>query len=501
MGPTVQFSDLIVRMKEFWCEATLFIKSLAKKIMIKLFSAGIIFQFEDVPTASQFLLKNNENETMNVNILSNNTLISADPSMVKLIMVDNGDNYTARFGSRAGLAFIGMLSNGIIWTEEIHDWKRFRRWHGDTAIKSGMNAVVPICSKIIWELVERVENSSDGMMHTNLLDEMRWVTFRFTMASFFGVATNNEFPGLWTANSLDSVTDSKSLEAAFIDEWGLIRAIGHYFKAWQFFLLKRRLFWALEPSNTIRHLLSIRKLNKKIKKLVKILNLISKGESFWSSMKKDNISNEGVVQLTIEMILAGTDTSSVTMYYTLLALSEHTDIRHLLREEARRVCEIGKQDSIPHGWAPTVNQLSKMDLLDRCIKESMRLKSVGPVIMRRALTRDPAIGLEKNDQIILLVQRMHLNEQFFSDPYKFKPERWLEDPVPYAFCPFGYGPKGCLGKHLALLEMKATITIMLIMLDWENVSPSLLETSTKWEVANIPTNDTSAKLSIFRPQK
>ena len=73
-------------------------------------------------------------------------------------------------------------------------------------------------------------------------------------------------------------------------------------------------------------------------------------------------------QCILEMLIAGTDTSSVTMFYFLLALSDRTQ----LEEE----------------FIKRIKTKFLFKFLTNGLKESMRFKPVGPVIMRCAINDD-----------------------------------------------------------------------------------------------------------------
>lgn len=50
----------------------------------------------------------------------------------------------------------------------------------------------------------------------------------------------------------------------------------------------------------------------------------------------------------------------------------------------------------------------------------------------------------------------------FDDPTQYKPERWLDDDIStthtLATVPFGYGPKACLARKLANLQLSMLIS-------------------------------------------
>jgi cytochrome P450 len=59
---------------------------------------------------------------------------------------------------------------------------------------------------------------------------------------------------------------------------------------------------------------------------------------------------------------------------------------------------------------------------------------------------------------MLPVWPLHHSEEYFPEPEKFKPERFLKensaDVVPFTFRPFGGGNRECIGRRFAMNEMK-----------------------------------------------
>ena len=66
---------------------------------------------------------------------------------------------------------------------------------------------------------------------------------------------------------------------------------------------------------------------------------------------------------------------------------------------------------------------------------------------------------------------LHHHPQYWNNPDTFNPDRFLgnKKPVPFSFAPFILGPRTCLGKNFALLEMKVFISIWLSRLTFEKL--------------------------------
>jgi cytochrome P450 len=86
---------------------------------------------------------------------------------------------------------------------------------------------------------------------------------------------------------------------------------------------------------------------------------------------------------------------------------------------------------------------------------------------------------ERKSVIIISSFATHRRADLSPEPLTFRPERFLEDaPAPYAFLPFGGGPRVCLGQTFAMLEATIILATMMQHLRLEPLSdrPAELDT-------------------------
>lgn len=88
------------------------------------------------------------------------------------------------------------------------------------------------------------------------------------------------------------------------------------------------------------------------------------------------------------------------------------------------------------------------------------------------LTRDIVVHnyrIPKDTVIIMATYLSSIREEYFDDANKFIPERWLNTELytdsSFACIPFGFGPKACLAKNLAEMQL----SILLIKVDREKL--------------------------------
>ena len=114
---------------------------------------------------------------------------------------------------------------------------------------------------------------------------------------------------------------------------------------------------------------------------------------------------------------------------------------------------------------PSRDELSKLELSEACLRESLRLYSVVPCVMRQTI-KPTKIGnhiIPSGANINVNIQSVHHNEEYWPKPMQYDPARFTDvnsRPAPYTFLPFIDGPRNCLGQYLALLESKIVISLI-----------------------------------------
>lgn len=140
------------------------------------------------------------------------------------------------------------------------------------------------------------------------------------------------------------------------------------------------------------------------------------------------------------------------------SLAQNPDKQQLLRQEI--------MEKLPRKDSPlTADAMKNMPYLRACMKESQRLLPVVLGTVRKLPTNIVLQGYQIPNKYYIAMSGtvMGAKEDIFKQADKFIPERFLKinaDPQlkptqPFAHLPFGYGPRMCIGKRLAQLEMEA----------------------------------------------
>src|SRR5262249_51889471 len=121
-------------------------------------------------------------------------------------------------------------------------------------------------------------------------------------------------------------------------------------------------------------------------------------------------------------------------------------------------------ESVLHGDAPTIAQLERLPLLDRVLKESLRVLPPVPFVPRFT-TAPSQVGSHTVPANVMVIPSMYVTHhmpEIYPEPERFNPDRWSAiEPSPFEFLPFGAGPHVCVGYNFALTELKIVLPMIL----------------------------------------
>ncbi len=161
------------------------------------------------------------------------------------------------------------------------------------------------------------------------------------------------------------------------------------------------------------------------------------------------LSDTEVRDEAITLFLAGHETTSLALSYTLWLLAEHPDLQD------RAVAEL---ESVLGERPATLKDLRSLPFLTAVLDESLRLYPPAWTIGRLAMT-DLEVGgivVPKGAQILMPQWVVHRDGRWFPGPLRFRPDRWLNGETKelprFAYFPFGGGSRVCIGNHFAKME-------------------------------------------------
>uniref|UniRef100_A0A1W7HBP2 Cytochrome P450 n=1 Tax=Scoparia dulcis TaxID=107240 RepID=A0A1W7HBP2_SCODU len=178
-----------------------------------------------------------------------------------------------------------------------------------------------------------------------------------------------------------------------------------------------------------------------------------------SSGLSSNALDRFVVDNCRNIYLAGFETSAVAASWCLMLLASHPEWQTRVRDEVNEVSQ---------GQIPDIDMLRKMKQLHMVIQETMRLYPPAPTLAREAF-KDMKIGnilVPKGVNIWTMVATLHTDTTIWGpDALEFKPQRFENGIAgacksPGCYIPFGFGQRVCVGQHLAMVELKLLMALI-----------------------------------------
>lgn len=337
------------------------------------------------------------------------------PEYLEYVLVTNHHNFIKDFALRTHQAIYG---NGLL-TSEGNFWLRQRR----LAQPAFHRARIAEYSKIMVTYAERLLATWQDQDTRDVHQEMVHLSLEIVSKTLFGADATDE-----AASYTSSVPTATSGQAATSGHGKLfgIDLVGDE--------------WIHQLDTIIYGLIDKRR--KGGQDTGDLLSLLLSSEYEDGSHMSDKQLRDELVTI----LLAGYDTTALSLSWTWYLLAEHPEI------EAKLLAEL---QTVLGGRVPTIDDLPALRYTDMIVKEVLRLYPPIWGFGREAL-QDCQIGeyvIPRGATVFLSQWLIHRDARYFDDPEAFKPERWENDlakSLPKcAYIPFSSGPRLCIGSAFA----------------------------------------------------
>jgi cytochrome P450 len=184
------------------------------------------------------------------------------------------------------------------------------------------------------------------------------------------------------------------------------------------------------------------------------------------------MDDELIVSESMQLLVAGHETSSNALSWTLYLLSTRPDCVNKIRDEFDAV--LGDK---PLGFS----DVPKFEFTTQVIMEALRLYPPFWMVDRMALADDRAgdLDIPRDSTIVVFIYGTHHSPRYWENPETFDPERFTKatqtQHTPFAHLPFGAGPRGCIGGNYAMLQMLMILSVLLRKYDFQLVPGQNIE--------------------------
>lgn len=186
-----------------------------------------------------------------------------------------------------------------------------------------------------------------------------------------------------------------------------------------------------------------------------IASCSSSSDGLLSEMLNTGVSEEDIIKVVADFIIAAGDTTALSLQWTLYLLAKNLEVQENIANE---ICE--------------ETNVMQSALLKGVVREALRLYPVAP-FLTRIMPESCVIGgyeLPPFELVLLSLYTSGRDTVNFPEPEKFWPERWLRNTSngsykavtnPHASMPFAMGARSCIGKKLAETQMIMTVASIL----------------------------------------
>ena len=360
-------------------------------------------------------------------------LFVSHPAGIQRLLVDHQRNYA--HWPRDNRNFRALLGHGLL-TSEGDVWRRHRTLAQPAFHQRRLGGLVDTVSAAVAEVSARWDAAARTAQPIDLGAEMGRLTLTIVTRALYGQEAGDqaEFIG-------------RSLSQA-------IRHIAHgLMLPFELPELANRLF-----------LSTVRSLDRVVYDVIQNRQRDPREHNDLLAMLMDardetgaGLSDQELRDEVLTFLLAGHETSALALTWTWYLLSQHPEAERRLQAEAAQALS---------GRAPSYADLAGLPYTYSVIQEALRLYPPAGTMARVALADDVISGwpVPAGSVIFFSPYVTHRLAEHWPDPEVFAPERFSDQTSGlrprYAYFPFGGGPRQCIGKNFALMEMQIVLALL-----------------------------------------
>ncbi|KAG5876878.1 hypothetical protein JTB14_007454 [Gonioctena quinquepunctata] len=393
------------------------------------------------------------------------TLLIKDTELIKQVTVKDFDHFCDHRSFVP--ADIDPIWGNNLFELKGEKWRHMRPAISPSFTSSKMKFIFESMSVCAENFVKSVKNDKKDIIQLAVRDALGKYSNDVIASVAFGVTvdsikdSNNEFFRIAKeATNLTSTRTQLAFFSALILPKAIIKLLGI-----RLFTTKVSNFFSGVVNETVK----IRKEQGIIRPdLIHILLSAEKDMNEGGINGKDNITNADILSQAVIFLVGGLDSVSKLLQFMCYELAVNKNIQDRLRAEIllTKDADEGKM---------TYDSLNKMKYLDMVISETLRkypvMSATDRICTKRYVIQpvDPTekpLVIEKGSLLWIPIYSLHNDPKKFENPDHFDPERFSDENKdkidPYAYIPFGAGPRNCIGARFSILNVKALIFHLLM---------------------------------------
>lgn len=361
-----------------------------------------------------------------------------DPDLIKTVFLDESHKFEKLIQIRL---LAPLLGRGIL-TSEGADWKWQRQTAAPMFRRHDLMAFVPTFVRATQQLLERWRSSPPGSRQ-QIEADMTQVTFDIICATLL-------------PSSDATVGIAIEASAGRFQRSGVWR---------QLYVIANAPSWLPHPGRR-RIRLAVHTLRSSVATMLQERrktpeqpdDLMNRLMSAHDPETDVPMSDEQLIDNLLTFYLAGHETTSKALTWTLYLLARSPEWTRALKDEIAQVTS---------GGLVVAEHIDRLALTQQVIKESMRLYPPVPMTSRQPIT-DLVLGshaIKAGTQIVIPIYAIHRHQKRWQSPNAFDPTRFAPENEAkisrYQYMPFGAGPRICVGMAFAVIELTAILATIL----------------------------------------
>jgi cytochrome P450 len=370
-------------------------------------------------------------------------IVTTDPAVIQHVLKTNAENYHK---SEIQVKRMGhFLGKGLLTTEG-EAWRTQRR-----LIQKGFDRKqLEVLSSTMQESLTESVRSFDQQIRTGPIDiypQLMKITFEMVGKSLFGARLKEKDIDLisWTISTVQEFMVRQTIQP-YLNPWFGVSGE-----------LRRHEEMRVRADTILLEYIQTRRKEPAGHDLLQILM-----DARYSDGQ--GMSDELVLSESMQLLVAGHETSSNALSWLLYLLSSRPDCIERLRHEF---------DSVLGERFLSYSDVSKFEFATQVIQEALRLYPPFWMVDRIALSDDRVgdLVIPRGSTVVVFIYGVHHAPRYWENPESFDPERFTRANEklhkPFAYLPFGAGPRGCIGGNYAMLQILMILNVLLRKYDFK----------------------------------